>query len=74
MIAESYPQINALPASQKLLLASELWDSALAEDLDIPASEALLAELDRRHAEYLADPSKVTTWEDAKARILASRD
>ena len=61
-----------MPASLKLLLASELWDEAMAEDLDIPASPALLEELDRRHDEYRKDPSSVTSWEEAKARILAS--
>lgn len=73
MIAESIPEIEALPASQKLLLAGELWDAALAEELEIPASEALLNELDRRHEEHLKNPDDVTSWADAKARILASR-
>ena len=73
MIADSIPQLNALSGDQKLLLASELWDAALAEDLEIPASNALLEELDRRHDEYQRDPSMVTSWEDAKTRILASK-
>ena len=73
MIADSIPQLHALSGDQKLLLASELWDSALAEDLEIPASKALLEELDRRHDEYQRDPSMVTSWEDAKTRILASK-
>jgi putative addiction module component (TIGR02574 family) len=44
----------------------------MAEELDVPASPALLEELDRRHEEYRKDPSSVSSWEEAKARILAT--
>jgi putative addiction module component (TIGR02574 family) len=72
MISETIPEIQAMLASRKLLLAGELWDEAMAEELDVPASPALLEELDRRHEEYRKDPSSVSSWEEAKARILAT--
>jgi len=52
MIAETIPQIASLDPSQKLLLASELWESVMASDLDIPASESLIAELESSHEEF----------------------
>ncbi|HUF62300.1 MAG TPA: addiction module protein [Verrucomicrobiales bacterium] len=73
MISDTIPELKGLPAPQKLLLASELWDAAMAEDFDIPASAALLEELDRRREEHMKDPSCVISWEEAKARILASK-
>jgi putative addiction module component (TIGR02574 family) len=33
-------------------------------------SDAMMAELDRRHEEYLRDPSQAISWEEAKAEIL----
>ena len=74
MISETIPELQSMDPSHKLLLASELWDAAMAEELDIPASQTLLEELDRRREEYAKDPSCVTSWKDAKARILASGD
>ncbi len=74
MIADKIPQLDDLDANEKLLLVSELWDSLTAGRLDIPVSDSLFEELDRRHEEYLKDPSQVTSWEDAKRRIRDSRD
>jgi len=73
MIAETIPALDDLDPEQKLLLASELWDSVADSKVDVPVSEALLRELDRRLEEYRKDPSKVSSWEDAKQRIRASR-
>jgi len=75
MIAETIPALAALDTDQKLLLVAELWDSLTSGDehLDIPVSEALLAELDARLEEFRRDPSRATTWEEAEARIRASR-
>ncbi len=63
MIAETIPALAALDTDQKLLLVAELWDSLTSGDehLDIPVSEALLAELDARMEEFRRDPSQATT-------------
>lgn len=73
MIAETIPGLDGLNPSQKLLLAGELWEAALAADVDVRASDALMDELDRRDREFRDDPSAFTSWEDAVARIRASR-
>ena len=73
MIVETIPELESLDPSKKLMLVSELWDSVIAGRLDIPVSEALLQELDARLEEFRKDPSQATTWDEAKARIRASR-
>lgn len=73
MIAETITGLNLLSAQEKLLLASELWDEVTAQEIDIPVSSEVLAELDRRMAEFQSDPSYGGEWDKAKARIRASR-
>jgi putative addiction module component (TIGR02574 family) len=73
MILEKYPEIQRLSPSDKLALVSELWDDLAAHPEDIPVGSEVIAELDRRMAEYRDDPTRVTTWEDVKARILGRR-
>ena len=70
MILERHPEIQRLSAAEKLALVAELWDDVAANPEDIPVSPEHLAELDRRMAEYRRDPSRVTSWEAIKARIL----
>lgn len=73
MIAERIPALGHLSPAEKLLLASELWDQATSHPADIPVSQALLDELDRRMEEFRRDPSTASTWDEAKQRIRASR-
>ena len=72
VILERHPEIQRLSAAEKLALVTELWDDVSAHPENIPVSREHLAELDRRLAEYRRDPSKVTSWESIKARILGS--
>jgi len=73
MIAERIPALGHLSPDEKLLLVSELWDQVTAHPTDIPVSQTLLDELDRRMEEFRRDPSMATTWDEAKQRIRASR-
>ena len=73
MILEQLPEVRQWPTAMKLQLASELWDEVLAHQEDIPVTRAQRAEIERGMAEFERDPSKVTTWEAVKARILAGR-
>lgn len=70
MILERHPELRQLSPTDKLALVSELWDDLAAHPEDVPVSPALIAELDRRMEAYRKDPSQVTTWEAAKARLL----
>ena len=73
VIADKIPALAALSVQEKLLLASELWDEVLTQTDDIPVSQDILDELDRRMEEYRRDPSTASSWEDVKQRIRASR-
>jgi len=74
VIAEKIPALAQLSLQEKLLLASELWDEVIAQKEDIPVSQEILDELDRRMEEYRRDPSTASPWEEVKQRIRASRE
>ena len=63
-------KLLALPVADRLDLAQALWDSA-SPPPDPPLSDELKALLDRRRAEFFADPDAGSSWEEVKARILA---
>jgi putative addiction module component (TIGR02574 family) len=70
VILDRHPEIRRLSPAEKLALVAELWDDVSSHPENVPVSPEHLAELDRRMAEYRRDPSKVTSWEAIKARIL----
>ncbi len=73
MILEQLPEVQKWSPAMKLQLASELWDEALAHQEDIPVTLAQRTEIERCMAEFEKEPSKATTWDAVKARILAGR-
>ena len=72
MILEQHPELSRLSPSDKHLLVTELWDDLAANPDQIPVSDEVIAELDRRMEEYKKDPTAVTTWEEIQVRILGS--
>lgn len=74
MILEQLPQVRQWPTAMKLQLASELWDEVAAHQEEIPVTPSQRAEIERCMAEFEKEPSKVTSWADVKARILAGRN
>ena len=70
MILETIPDVNRMTPAQKLLLVTELWDDLAAHPTEVPVPREQIEELDRRMAEYRRDPSRVTTWEAIRQRIL----
>ena len=70
MILEQHPELKRLSPADKLALVSELWDDLAAHPEDVPVSPELIAELDRRMEDYHRDPTRVTTWEAVKTRLL----
>jgi putative addiction module component (TIGR02574 family) len=63
--------IHNLSASEKILLAEELWESVRAEadNAELPESHRL--ELDRRLAQFEIDEDVGDDWESVKRRIVA---
>jgi putative addiction module component (TIGR02574 family) len=74
MIKDKIPELQKLSTADKFALAVELWDELSTSSEEIPVTEEQLNELDRRFDQYRRDPDKVIPWEEAKAKILSSRD
>ena len=64
--------LSDLSFSEKLLLVEDLWDELAQRPDEIPLSAGIKAELDRRYAEYLANPTEGSSWEEVRARLTAS--
>ncbi|HTU23502.1 MAG TPA: addiction module protein [Gemmataceae bacterium] len=58
----------ALPEAERVFLIDELMDS-LPPDTGPLSDEEMLAELERRHAEYEKDPSSTIPWEEVKRSL-----
>ena len=65
-------KFQGLSAAEKILLAEELWDSALEDESSIAISEEQKLILDGRLDSYQSDHDKGSPWEVVKKRILSS--
>jgi putative addiction module component (TIGR02574 family) len=63
-------ELMELPPTERLELVEELWDSLAPEDLP-PVTDEQMQELERRYEALVRDPSRGSSWEDARARLLA---
>lgn len=63
--------LDELPVEDKLDLINDLWEGIVASEEVVPISDELAVELDRRLAAYRADPSRVVSPEQLRARIRA---
>ena len=70
MILEQHPELSRLSPADKLMLVNELWYDLAANPDQIPVSDEVIAELDRRMEVYKKDPTAVSTWEEIQLRIL----
>jgi putative addiction module component (TIGR02574 family) len=71
MIAERFPEVMALSDEDKFRFIAELWEDVAGED--VAEDPGIAALLEQRLADYHANPQNVSSWEEVKARILASR-
>ena len=65
-------ELLALSIDDRIELVEELWDSIETELEASPISDDLRAEIDRRIAEYEADPSKSVSYAEARRRIKSA--
>lgn len=64
--------IDRLSMEDQLSLVEEIWDNLAMHNADILSiSDLQKAELDRRLAEYEANPDDVIPWDEIKAEALA---
>ena len=64
--------LQELTASEKILLAEELWDSVASDEQLFPLTEDQKAELDARLASYSINPEEGDSWENVRNRISNS--
>jgi putative addiction module component (TIGR02574 family) len=69
MKQELVAAILALPVAQRVRLVEAIWDSISAVPEALPLTQWQREELDRRLAEFEADPDAGSTLEEVFARI-----
>jgi len=66
--------LDKLPTEEKVALINELWADVVAEERSIPISPELAKKIDRRVAEYEANPDQLHTIEEVMATLKADRE
>lgn len=70
-LKEAIPSIDTLSAQEKLALIEGLWTDLAKDEAALSVSPAHQRLLEARYAEHVANPAAgVTSWPEAKARIL----
>lgn len=69
MKQELVAEILTLPIAERVRLVEAIWDSISAAPEALPLTQWQKEELDRRLAEYEADPDSGSTLEEAFARL-----
>jgi putative addiction module component (TIGR02574 family) len=69
MKQELVAEILALPITERVRLVAAIWDSISAAPEALPLTQWQKEELDRRLAEYEADPDSGSTLEEVFARL-----
>ncbi len=64
-------EIQSLTVSERIILAETLWDSVIAEDVEIDLTGPQLEEVNRRLAMFEIDQDIGSPWSDVKTRILS---
>jgi putative addiction module component (TIGR02574 family) len=65
----SREELRKLPIAERLELVEELWDSIAHESEQLALTQAQRDELDRRFADYEANPGEGVAWEEVRDRI-----
>lgn len=58
--------IRKLPLAERIRLVGDIWDSIAEDSEKLPLTDAQAEDLDRRLAEYEADPSATRTWDEVR--------
>ncbi len=66
--------LDKLPIADKVALINELWAEVVAEERSTPISPELADKLDRRIAEYEANPGQLHSIDEVMAALKADRE
>ena len=64
-------EIRDLSLAERLEIVEDIWDSIAYDSAELPISDQLQAELDRRQAEHERHPEAGVSWQVLKERLLA---
>ena len=64
-------QASVLNVDEQIELVEAIWDGIVSRGAAPSLTEAQKRELDRRLADYLANPTDVVSWSEVKAAALA---
>ena len=75
MAPEVMEALLRLPSSERADLALALWESLdeVDREASVDLTPELVAELDRRFAEHLADPSTGIPWEEVRKKFVGGQ-
>jgi putative addiction module component (TIGR02574 family) len=68
-ITNTLNEIVALSIEERINLVQDIWDSIAADQAYSDLTDLQKQELERRTADYEANPDNVMTWEAVKASI-----
>lgn len=64
-------QASVLDIDEQIELVEAIWDGIVSRGAAPTLTDEQKTELDRRLADYLANPNDVVSWNDVKAAALA---
>jgi putative addiction module component (TIGR02574 family) len=68
-ITNTLNEIAALSIEERINLVQEIWDTIAADQACVDLTDVQKQELERRTADYEANPDNVMTWKEVKASI-----
>lgn len=69
----SREELRSLPLAERLELVEDLWNSIAADAHELALTPAQAEELDRRFADYEANPDQGVAWEEVRDRLRNRR-
>lgn len=72
MMRDTLAKLLELPAAERVDIAMALWDSLTPaeQQAEFDLTPEQRAELDRRLAEHLADPTSAIPWDEVRRKLL----
>jgi putative addiction module component (TIGR02574 family) len=72
MLRDTLTKLLELPATERVDIAMALWDSLTPaeQEAEFDLTPEQRAELDRRLAEHIADPTSAIPWDEVRGKLL----
>ena len=61
--------IDQFSVAERILLVEEIWDSIADDGQEVELTDVQRQDLERRIANYEANPKSGSSWEEVKARL-----